>query len=275
MPKPTCVTIDCSTPAAGRGKYCAPHSPRRARSLSLEQRIHERLAPAGPEQCWLWTGYVSSDGAATLRYKSTNVAAHRFLFEAEHGPIPEAMVVIRSCPTSACVNPAHHRLARPEPGTGGGPAPIPVAERFWAKVQKGAGCWKWQGYLNNAGYGKLYVNAGRRHCFAHRFAYELLVGPIPEGAEIDHICHTPSCVNPEHLRLATHALNSQNRSGPPIHNKSGYLGVYFETRSQRWIAQVKLDGQTFSQRFHNKEDAADAVVTARNRLFVYNTLDRV
>ena len=66
------------------------------------------------------------------------------------------------------------------------------------------GCWLWHGTKNNMGYGKL--TRGRRGeglVYAHRLAYELFVGPIPEGLTIDHLCRTPACVNPQHLEPTT------------------------------------------------------------------------
>lgn len=67
-------------------------------------------------------------------------------------------------------------------------------ERFWAKVQKiEGGCWLWLAGKNNQGYG--HFNASP----AHRVAYEWLVGPIPEGAHLDHLCRVKPCVNPAHL----------------------------------------------------------------------------
>ena len=77
--------------------------------------------------------------------------------------------------------------------------------RFWSKVQTGDGCWKWDGAIASHGYGVLNVNGRIKR--AHRVAWELLNGPIPERAVVLHSCDTPSCVNPLHLSIGTQAQN--------------------------------------------------------------------
>ena len=81
----------------------------------------------------------------------------------------------------------------------------PADERFWPKVNKTETCWLWTAGCGSDGYGRLYV-AGR-HVLAHRFAYELLVGPIPEGLQIDHLCRVRLCVNPAHMEPVTQQEN--------------------------------------------------------------------
>ena len=83
--------------------------------------------------------------------------------------------------------------------------PLPPIDRFWPKVDKTAGCWLWRGHTNKDGYGTY---GGR---MAHRLAYEKLVGPIPVGLHIDHLCRVHACVNPVHLRTLTpHDNHSDN-----------------------------------------------------------------
>jgi HNH endonuclease len=60
-----------------------------------------------------------------------------------------------------------------------------------------SGCWNWLGYINRGGYGKL------GGTLAHRAMYELRVGPIPQGMELDHLCRNRRCVNPSHLEAVT------------------------------------------------------------------------
>lgn len=67
-----------------------------------------------------------------------------------------------------------------------------------------SGCLKWQG-VTSRGYGKISYR-GRLHR-AHRLFYELMVGPIPAGLELMHVCDNPRCINPNHLRAATHSEN--------------------------------------------------------------------
>lgn len=80
-------------------------------------------------------------------------------------------------------------------------SPLSTEERFWAKVQKTDGCWAWVGARSDTGYGSFQVNAHR--VGPHRFSYELLVGPIPKGLTIDHLCRNRLCVNPNHLEVTT------------------------------------------------------------------------
>lgn len=85
-----------------------------------------------------------------------------------------------------------------------------LADRFWSKVDTTAGilgCWLWTAYVGPHGYGQLSV--GRERFLAHRYVYERVVGPIPEGMHLDHVCRTRHCVNPGHLEVVTNAENTR------------------------------------------------------------------
>ena len=114
--------------------------------------------------------------------------------------------------------------------------------RFLAKVDLDGpgGCWLWAGGINAGGYGQFHLEGGKR--YAHRVAYETLVGPIPKGLTIDHACHVRNCVNPVHLRPATVTQQRCNLSGPQENNKSGTLGVSWYKPLGKWYAQIQVDG---------------------------------
>lgn len=85
------------------------------------------------------------------------------------------------------------------------------AARFWPKVDKTDGCWLWTAARNEHGYGIFRLSTGK-NARAHRWSYEALVGPIPEGAELDHLkerCGNRHCVNPAHLEPVTHLTNCE------------------------------------------------------------------
>jgi len=79
--------------------------------------------------------------------------------------------------------------------------------RFWTKVSFGTEHWLWTGSLNPNGYGVFHYPDYRHAVSVARFAYEFLVGPIPRGLVIDHLCRTPACVNPTHLEVVTQREN--------------------------------------------------------------------
>jgi hypothetical protein len=83
----------------------------------------------------------------------------------------------------------------------------PLKLRIWRSVliNPDTGCWEWQGCVHRQGYGSLSVS-GRR-VMAHRAAYLCLVGPIPDGLELDHLCRVKHCVNPDHLEPVTRHEN--------------------------------------------------------------------
>lgn len=100
--------------------------------------------------------------------------------------------------------------------------------RFWSKVEKTDGCWLWTDAPNQGtGYGRLNIGQGRTR-LAHRIAYELLVGPVPVGLTIDHLCRNRLCVNPAHLEPVTRGENvlrgvsKAGRSARPTHCPRGH-----------------------------------------------------
>jgi hypothetical protein len=105
------------------------------------------------------------------------------------------------------------------PAIGGTPmTAVAYAPRFWAKVDRRspAECWQWQANASPNGYGRFYRD-GRQHG-AHRVAYELNVGPIPEGLTIDHLCKNTRCVNPNHLEAVPAAVNMLRGDSPCARN---------------------------------------------------------
>lgn len=83
-----------------------------------------------------------------------------------------------------------------------------VADRFLALVEEQDGCWPWLGHKDVEGYGRITVNGKRLG--AARLSYERFVGPIPKGLHVLHSCDNPGCVNPDHLRIGTHADNMRD-----------------------------------------------------------------
>lgn len=80
-----------------------------------------------------------------------------------------------------------------------------MPSRFRDNIDASEECWLWTGPLNDAGYGRVYFN--KRQTRAHIMAYTLLIGPVPDGLELDHLCRVRRCANPEHLEPVTHGEN--------------------------------------------------------------------
>ena len=87
-----------------------------------------------------------------------------------------------------------------------------LPERVWAKVEVlNNGCWEWTAHRNHDGYGRIGVGSRsdgtRRLVYLHRWVYEQMVGPVPDGLEIDHLCRNRACIRLEHLDVVTHREN--------------------------------------------------------------------
>lgn len=82
--------------------------------------------------------------------------------------------------------------------------------RFWKKVDKTSTCWNWTGARTSGGYGNFSIVAVRKNqdwIVAHRYAYQQLIGPVPDGMDLDHLCRNRRCVNPAHLEAVSRREN--------------------------------------------------------------------
>jgi hypothetical protein len=138
------------------------------------------------------------------------------------------------CGDPSCSRPAlargwcrSHYLA--ERKKAGGFPKLTLEGRFWSKVVKNGPvpgrkpelgpCWVWQGRPKREGYGQFSVSG--EQVYAHRFSYELLVKPIPDGLQIDHLCRNRICVNPEHLEPVPSRINTLRGDNPRLTSERG------------------------------------------------------
>jgi HNH endonuclease len=87
------------------------------------------------------------------------------------------------------------------------PQPTPrQIKNFWAKVEITETCWVWTASRYPTGYGHLKFFG--KNAYSHRIAYQMLVGPIPEGLTLDHLCRNRICCNPDHLEAVSQRVNA-------------------------------------------------------------------
>ena len=97
-------------------------------------------------------------------------------------------------------------------------------DRFWDKVAFSETCWIWKGSKKEKGYGLCrFPDHGTAH--AHRVAYTMVMGPIPDGLQLDHLCRVPACVRPTHLEPVTPSVNVMrglSHTSPDTHCVHGH-----------------------------------------------------
>lgn len=144
---------------------------------------------------------------------------------------------------------------------------LPADDRFWSRVEKTeAGCWIWRGNTSHDGYGRLSVDG--QGVYAHIYSWEIHGNFRLPGLEIDHVCFTRNCVNPDHLRLTTHKQNNEHYAQPTVNSTTGARGVTWDKKNRKYAAYVTHCGKTYNAgRFSRLEEAEEAARAKRAELF--------
>ena len=121
-----------------------------------------------------------------------------------------------------------------------------VGPRFWAKVDTSGTCWTWTGGINHQGYGKFWLEGHTLQ--AHRVAYLLRWGAVPEDLTLDHLCRNRPCVRPSHLEPVTiqeNLLRSPLRPEKRTHCPNGHsynlANTYISARGDRFCRRCHRD----------------------------------
>jgi hypothetical protein len=113
-----------------------------------------------------------------------------------------------------------------------------LSERFTIKQD---GCWEWLAGKDKNGYGRIWHN--NQNSTAHTVAYSIFVGPIPDGLHIRHSCDNPSCINPDHLELGSHADNMKDKSiRERVHGEKNPNAKYTDevrAMAKQWTGTLK------------------------------------
>ena len=129
-------------------------------------------------------------------------------------------------------------------------------ERFNAKweLDLEMGCWLWTAATEN-GYGRFHFEGAMR--WAHRIAWVLFVGLIPEELELDHLCRVRHCVNPEHLEPVTHRENVlRGDGGPAVNAKKTYCPQGHPLEGENLVARSLRRGKRECRTCWNEQQKA-------------------
>lgn len=136
-------------------------------------------------------------------------------------------------------------------------------ETIAARTRQAGDCIEWTGSVGSHGYGRVYVDGFRE--LVHRYAWARVNGPIPDGAQVDHMCWNKRCVNPGHLRIATIAENVSSRNGAQPGRKNNLPRNVYLTKGKRYY--VMAGGRRFGGVFDTVEEATVVAEAARHEMF--------
>lgn len=137
------------------------------------------------------------------------------------------------------------------------------------QVDDAESCWEWNGSLFAGGYGQYSVRletGERKNLYAHRVAYEMFVGPIPDGLVLDHLCRNRRCCRPDHLEPVTSAENTRrapDRAGVKLGKRKPR-----EQQEVTVIVTIKVKTKTYA--FSLYPDDMSVVETLAADSFRYN-----
>jgi len=147
-----------------------------------------------------------------------------------------------------------------DPNKGGARYSTP-AEAVEKRTRVEGDCLVWTGHLSVKGYPRM--NIGDRLVLVYRWVWEREHGPIPDGAEVDHICFNRACINLDHLRLADRVSNTRHRSGAQPNSKSGVRNVH--KRGDQWVVRLKSKRKHYEFGIFDTIEEAEVVARAARR----------